>query len=414
MRSILFLFFSFFSWFLNGQDWRYDVFVPKYKSEILDTSNLNKARSSRVLRDLSFISAFEELYQRDVIEDNESVDAIMNLLDDSSVSLAKPFIVQQSQSTQLVIINESHYRPEHRLFTAELLESLYDKGYRYLALEAIFSNQKSDFTRYPENQYYLGDTTILKRGFPLMKACSGTYVKEPQFGNMIRRAISIGYSIIGYEENGQDRELNQAKNISKIFNRDPQAKVVVHCGYSHLIEDETYHHKKRGLLMAAQLKLLTGINPLTINQSQYSNIQNLSESIFKKVKLREPIVIFPTEQAFVSHLKEEQEYWDMAIFHPPIKFGKQKRPTWLSDKESLHLFSLKGEEIDIEYPVRIKLHSKGDRFDAVPIDVIEAIEPMDTYHLYGPVSDGFFVIENIDGNRQVIKAVPTRSLIFGH
>jgi len=159
---------------LFSQDWRYDLFIPKYEQEILSESNLEKERETRILRDLSYIGSYQQLYERDVYLDPELEKTLKKHLDNYSNKDAKPYILSRTKNEQIVIINESHHRPEHRKFTSDLLAQLYDQGYRYLALEAIFSNQHSELTHYPENKYNLGDTTILTRGYPLMKPCSGT------------------------------------------------------------------------------------------------------------------------------------------------------------------------------------------------------------------------------------------------
>ena len=399
MKLYLIIAFLFLTEFSIAQDWRYEEYIPKYKDEILSAENLEKEKGSRILRDLSFIGAYKELYLRDNYQDSVLQNEFNKIMNSYVPTNAKEFILSKTKSEQIVIINESHHRPEHRKFTADLLEVLYEQGFRYLALEAILSNH-SRFTNYPQNRYCLVDTTIMDRGYPLMKACSGTYVKEPAFGNMIRKALSLGYTIIGYEKRGKNRELSQAENLAKLIWENPDAKILVHCGYGHLIESPRKHKEKYDTLMAGYLKQLTKINPLTIDQTNYYNYSTVSEIVFRNNPETNPQCLISNNSPFISHLPEQQNYWDMTVFHPPVEFVED-RPSWLVLDPEKRTFILSDDEICIDYPLRIKSLSLDDRLDAVPIDITESYEPLSQYKLYGNLEKGKLVIENKNGDRQV-------------
>jgi len=399
MKSYIIIAFLFLTKVSFGQDWRFEEYIPKYKSEILSPENLTKEKESRILRDLSFIGAYEELYLRNNYQDSSLQNEFKRLMKSYIPKSAKEFILSKSQSEQVIIINESHHRPEHRKFTTDLLEVLYEQGFRYLALEAILSNH-SKFTKYPRNRYYLGDTTILNRGYPLMKACSGTYVKEPAFGNMIRKALKLGYTIIGYEKGGGNRELNQAENLAKLIADDPKAKILIHCGYGHLIESPRKYKEKHDTLMAGYLKEITKINPFTIDQTNYYNYSAISDVVFGKINDTEPQCLISNNICFKSHLPEQQDYWDMTVFHHPIEFV-DNRPYWLVADSDKRTFILNEDEICIEYPLRIKLLNIDDRLDAVPLDIMETYDAVSQYKLYGNIDKGKIVIENPNGDRQV-------------
>ena len=391
-----------FSNCIYSQSGLYDEIIPKFRKEILSTENLQNENNSRILRDLSFVGAYEELYYRSSYSDSTIVNEIKGILKSYEPTKAIDLILSKTSSEQIVIINESHHRPEHRKFTADLLEELYQQGYRYLALEAIFSNQLARYTNYPENKYFLGDTTIHKRGYPLMNASSGTYVKEPAFGNMIRKALKLGYKIIGYEENSKTRELNQARNLAKLFEDEPMAKLVVHCGFGHLIEAPTMWKGKMDTVMAGHLKALTQIDPLTIDQTKYYNYSDVSEIVFKDIEDSSPQCLVLKDIVFNSHLTEEQAYWDITVFHPPMAYT-EGRPNWLVLDSTNNEFTISSDKICIEYPIRIRLLEENDRYDAVPIDVLEAYEIKDTYSLYGNIDKAKIVVENQNGDRQIIR-----------
>jgi len=158
---------------------------------------------------------------------------------------ALDFIKGQIKDRQVVMINEQHWKPNHRYLCNKLLQYMYDNGFRYLAAEAIEPTESD---------------SLNLRGYPLQN--TGIYTKEPQFGNMIRQALKIGYKLIAYEAQN-DREVNQAKNIySQTIEKDPDAKVLVWAGIAHI-----YKNKSRRTMMAYYFKELSGIDPLCINQA---------------------------------------------------------------------------------------------------------------------------------------------------
>lgn len=402
MKHLATILFVLLSTAVFSQDWRYEEFIPKYTSDILDSTNLKEGRRHHILRNLSFVGAYADLYDIDTNEDEKIEKAFSMAIKNGQAQYAKDYIISKSADKQIVIVNESHHRPEHRLFTKSLLEELYKQGFRYLALEAIFTNQHAELTRYPDNKYNLGDTTILKRGYPLMKGCSGTYVKEPQFGNMIRKALDLGFTLIGYEYNRKNREYKQAEGIAKIFDTDPEAKVVVHCGYGHVCEmpQETTNPEK-DTLMAGHLKYMTGINPLTISQTEYYNLGKISDMVFAESSSKLPQVVIIDDKPFTTHDDERSKKWDISVFHYNA-VNSNRRPTWLSINAENNTFKIHDSDIFISYPIRIKLLATDDRLDAVPIDIIENTKPHGLNVLYGELREGKVIIENKNGDRQIL------------
>ena len=135
---------------------------------------------------------------------------------------ARDYILKRAKNEEIVIINEAHHNPKHRLFTKSLLRELYQNGFRYLGLEA------------------LDDTQINTRKFP--NQTSGFYTNEPEFGNLIHEAIQLGFTVFGYEAtefaNAKEREIAQAKNILAFLGTQPKGKVLIHCGFDHAYEGE--------------------------------------------------------------------------------------------------------------------------------------------------------------------------------
>ena len=181
---------------------------------------------------------------------------------DSESRPALAYVVSRAASHRVVMINEQHHVSTERSFTLELLRPLYDQGFRYLAVEALWE----------------GDDELNRRGYPIRE--TGGYVSDVVFGELIRRAITIGYEVVPYEASSeqwqptetmnsqQARDYGQAQNlIAATIKRDPEAKVLVHCGYAHLREVAS----PRGWTpMAHYFREATGLDPLTVDQTAFA------------------------------------------------------------------------------------------------------------------------------------------------
>ncbi|MEC4050175.1 hypothetical protein OX284_012090 [Flavobacterium sp. SUN046] len=152
------------------------------------------------------------------------------------------------ESQQVVMLNENHWFPKHRIFATQLLDQLKASGFKYLAIEAIEP---------------LKDSILNLRNFPSKD--SGYYTREPYFAHFIRKAKKLGFQIIPYDDmsGATDREFAQASNLKKILQADPNAKIFVYAGLSHVFEQDP--NTKR---MAQWFNEITGINPVTFDQSK--------------------------------------------------------------------------------------------------------------------------------------------------
>ena len=154
---------------------------------------------------------------------------------------ALSYLIQNCKDEQVVMINENHFAPQHRILGEIILDSLYNYGFRYLGMEAIWEN----------------DTVLNERGFAVTH--TGFYTREPMMANLIRKAIEKGYYIFGYDDFTDDREKMEAINIyQKTILKDSLCKVLIWAGLGHIDESK---------YMAREFFLLTGIDPLTINQT---------------------------------------------------------------------------------------------------------------------------------------------------
>ena len=160
-------------------------------------------------------------------------------------------IIKEAKFHRVVMINENHYYPNHRLLVSDVLAPLKNIGYTHLALEALDMKQDSVLN--------------LDEGYPNLK--TGFYTSEQNYGNLIREAKELGYTFVAYEnaEKNKDRELGQAENLyNKTFKLDANIKVLVLAGIDHILERPTPAGKQ---WMATIFKNKYDIDPLTISQT---------------------------------------------------------------------------------------------------------------------------------------------------
>lgn len=154
-------------------------------------------------------------------------------------------ISELAKSNQILILNEDHFYPKHRLFAMELLDILKQNGFTYLSIEAFTPNKDGNTNIMPNRE-------------------NGFYTRESYFGHFLRRANAMGFSILGHEsyDSSTNREEGQAKNIMKILEANPKAKIFLYVGHGHLEKES----KKR--MMASYLKEYSKLDPITINQAK--------------------------------------------------------------------------------------------------------------------------------------------------
>lgn len=166
----------------------------------------------------------------------------------SFLPAAGPAILAHTRHQQLVLFNEEHTQPRGRWLVGRLLPALYQQGFRYLAIEALNPADSAG---------------LRQRGYPL--TTSGYYTNEPHFGNLLRQARHLGFRLVAYESEAADREQGQARNLlAATLARQPTARVVVLAGHGHINEAGISSSPS----MAQWLRKLSGLNPLTIDQTQ--------------------------------------------------------------------------------------------------------------------------------------------------
>ena len=238
---------------------------------------------------------------------------------------AVEYVVERARDHQIVMVNERHHASSDRLLTMELLAPLAEQGFRYLAIEAGWN----------------GDS-VNTRGYPVAE--TGYYVNDVVLAEVVRSAIELGYQIIAYEiedeqktptgqvstmNHQEERDWWQAKNIAtRVFDIDSDAKLLVHAGYAHIQESRT----DTWAPMAHFLRELTGLDPLTIDQTVYSERSRpeLEHPLRRRVGEMgllggEAIVLVDAEGQPIR----SRETVDFAVFGVTTRHDADGRPTWM-------------------------------------------------------------------------------------
>jgi hypothetical protein len=235
-------------------------------------------------------------------------------------------IARAAKNTRIVMINEAHHVPLTRMLTADMLHALYAEGYRYFAVEAV-SNAD----------------TLNAKGYAIGR--TGMYAREPVFGDMLRNARRIGFQIVPYDTfspgcqaTAEDPSrcftardsLAAARLYRGTFAKDPNAKVLVHAGYSHVMEKSA-----SAKALAFWLSRMTGIDPLTVDQTEMRGHADAgveepeyARAISNGWLNRRPIVLRNTNGTWFVNAGGSFAGVDMQVFTPRATYA-DGRPDWL-------------------------------------------------------------------------------------
>jgi hypothetical protein len=245
-------------------------------------------------------------------------------------------VVDLAAQRHIVMVNESHHDAHTRELTLALLPRLRALGFRYFAAEALNAE----------------DVDLMRRGYPIDTSGS-EYLLEPLYGEIIRQAIKLGYIIVPYDSDTaslEDRDTLQARTLyEKVFAKDPQAKLFVHAGYSHI-------DKAAGNLgddikpMAMQLKKLSDYDPLCVDQVQFRDVAvgGIDFGPYALIASR-----FPSQLPFVLQNHGTHAYWtsdprmhDISVILPPAS--------------ALDLESVGGTSLDVMRRIIVPLRAPFD------------------------------------------------------
>jgi hypothetical protein len=265
---------------------------------------------------------------------------------------ATTYIAEQAEKYDAVLINEAHYAGQHRAFTSSLLQSLWKKGFRYLAIETLD----------------IGDTLTQSRNYP--SRSTGYYSKELAYADLVRNALILGYKLVSYDVGERDvntRDSLQALNIyNKTFKRDANAKVLVHAGYSHIAEEGD----KKFWPMGFCLKQLLNRDVFTIDQVAMVGYEEPSkrhpyyQHALDETKLTEPLVFKNSiGESLVDPVQALSV--DCQVYHPEVTYTEGHPGFLLGPDKNLYALP---EEISAYRGHLLQINLTSEDETAIPVE----------------------------------------------
>ncbi|MCC7632786.1 hypothetical protein [Stenotrophomonas rhizophila] len=252
-----------------------------------------------------------QAYPQKVVDMPPPPRAVMERAVDAIAALAR--------TRRVVILNESHADSRQRAFALALAARLRGLGYTHFGAETFTD----------------GVAGSMRDGAP--DAATGVYTADPVFADLVRYAQRIGYVLFPYEQREDQalhapadsgpsaREWAQARNIVDLLVADPDARVFIFSGGSHLRETVDARGRE---WMGAWLRRLGGLDPLTVDQNAglphpaparetplYRSLRPLLPNYVAAVRLN-------------GGDYATRDGVDMVVFHPALA-SVTARPAWL-------------------------------------------------------------------------------------
>jgi hypothetical protein len=271
---------------------------------------------------VSFVGDYEAVLEYQAMADtthitdveNRQIGKNMQLLKNIKNVDARRFISFIAPNYSVIMLNEAYNKPLHRAFAYSLLDELYKRGFRYLAMEMLNPMPDQELTK--------------------LTYKTGHFATEPVAGEMIRFALELGYKLVAYQDPKADehtpteRDSIQALHIAQILKQDPGAKIFVYAGYGNIAEKST---TPDFIPMGMAFKKITGIDPLTIDQTDMCEESNFSfgkafyNAYLEKFAITSPSI--PLENDEPVNVTGTSLY-DLTVIHPKTIYN-YSRPTWL-------------------------------------------------------------------------------------
>ncbi len=275
---------------------------------------------------------------------------------------AKRFITFIADRYKVIMLNEANNKPLHRAFAYSMLDVLYNRGFRYLAMEMLNPMPDHELTK--------------------LTYKTGHFATEPVAGELIRQALDLGFTLVAYEDpqgnshTPTERDSIQALNIVKILKQDPEAKIFVYASYGHIAEKST---TPDFIPMGMAFRRMTGIDPLTIDQTDMTEESNFP---FGKAFYDAYIEKFPLSTPSIPLDNDEPvnvtgtTLYDLTVIHPKTNYY-YARPTWLALSNRRQPVSVKTKNKDI---FLVQAFYQFESFGTKPGQVVPADQ---TYFAYG-------------------------------
>jgi hypothetical protein len=286
-------------------------------------------------------------------------------------------IVRRARDTSIVILNEAHDSPRDRAFALQVARALKPLGYSILAAETFDSE--------PAEPGHASMIDKLRQdGF--VRISTGYYTRDPVFAGFVREALALGYRPVGYEQTSKQRpkeggiaprEQAQAENLAAILAAKPSAKALIYVGYGHVWEAPINFQQSTTDMMATRLKRLTGIDPLTIDQTSLTDLASAARPAYAVAARRignRPSVFLEGNNPLI--LGRYAGAVDLQVVHPARAY-RYGRPQWLVEMGGTPL-AIPKELVPTSGRRLIQVFAADAPPDAVPLDqiVVQAGAPL--------------------------------------
>lgn len=277
---------------------------------------------------------------------------------------ADEVILELAKDRKAVFFNEAHSAPITRTLTVELLARLRTQGFTHFAAETLYAKEMDG---------------LRQRGYPTAKI--GFYTQEPIYGEMVRAALKLGYTVIAYDAEdagtGDPRERAGAQALyDQVFKHDSKARLVVNAGFGHIQKTGVY---LGGSSMAKFFAKISGIDPLAVEQTML--IQHVRSDqdhpyyapVMQSSHPAEPFVYVD------SHDKPwtlKPDLYDVSVFFPPESVV-EGRPSWVGLDGTRQSYAVGSDVCRNQFPCMIEARYTSEGDDAVAADraVINVIDP---------------------------------------
>ena len=344
----------------------------------------------------NFIGKYKDIFKCQLKE--KSSNGQSSILKEYKPQSATEHLKEVIQEQRLVFINDSPLHPQTRIFTKEALQVFAAKGFTHLAIESFTNNNER----------------IDRIGHPTINM--GSYTDEPLFGDLIREAINMGFTITSF--NPTSAEISKAKNIvqkkmnmsakdyklmhnavnwskamnlNRQFSRDKASKYLVITN-----EKQIYKKEKNGVRsMAVWFQNITGTMPYTIDQViMNEQCPDTEHPLYKFANVNYPAILKKYSQVYKAPLDEEPDMYDVQIFHPRTQFV-QNRPTWMKQGDLRVAHQINADQYQMTYPLLVIAYAPDEDIEiATPLDVIEIKNNRDAMPLFLPPGKNILVLKD--------------------
>jgi tetratricopeptide (TPR) repeat protein len=281
---------------------------------------------------------------------------------------ASQLILSSTKQNRAVFFNESHGNIESRLALYSMLQDLRNQGYSMIAFEALSTTAIGDSTSTVCTAPDLVDKDLLDRGYPISK--SGYYTREPIFGNIIRKAISLGFRVSGYDsyvpgQSVSQREQRQAENLSCLFESlASNEKLVVLAGFDHIVEKPDYWVP--GGTMASRFSKLSGIDPVTVDTAELSALGYDSELVRTSHGISDGEAYFVTTPSGQRYMTDKTDF--SVIVPRRLERASGSAAGWLALGGARAPIFFSPDSCRDRFPCVLAATSSDAESDATPID----------------------------------------------